>query len=150
MARRMVDLPLPFAPTMATMCPGESSKLTPCTAGTRPYWINTSRTWSTVAFPQIRGDDGRVTRHRRRRALGDLPPVVEDQDPVREGHDALHHVLDDDASDPPRPDAPDQVDGFLHFRWGQPGHHLVEEEELGPGGERAGHLQALLLGHGEP
>src|SRR5512138_811238 len=149
MARRSVDFPLPFAPTMATMRPASSSSETSCTAGTRPWQIWTSRTWSMVPVPQVRLDDRRVRRHRDGRALGDLPAAVEDEDAVRERHDPLHHVLDDDAGDPEAADAAHEVHGLLHLGGREPGHDLVEEEEAGPRGERARHLEPLLLGDRE-
>ena len=46
-------------------------------------------------------------------------------------------------------DAPDDADDGLDLGGVQPGHHLVEEQELRPRGEPAGHLQPRAVGEGE-
>ena len=38
---------------------------------------------------------------------------------------------------------------MVHLGWAQAGHHLVEQEDAGVRGERAGDLQALALGQRE-
>src|SRR5260370_17946093 len=60
---------------------------------------------------EICGDDARVLRHLRGRALGDLAPVVEHHHAVGESEDDLEDVLDDDDGDAPLADAADDLAG---------------------------------------
>jgi hypothetical protein len=76
--------------------------------------------------------------------------VVQHDHPVRERHHHLHHVLDHaDGEAQLGVDAAHQLDRRGGLVRGEAGHGLVEQQEAGRGGERAGDLEPLLVGQGE-
>ena len=58
-------------------------------------------------------------------------------------------MLDQENRHPARVDRPDLADEPLRLAVGEPGHHLVEEEQHGLGRERLRQLEPLALGQGE-
>src|SRR5258708_18930149 len=101
-AARVVDLPAPFGPTIATISPGCTSNDTECNATTRPYRAANPSTRSIAILrggasggcAEIRLDHLRVLAHFLGRALGDRPAVIEDVDSVAQPKDERHVVLD--------------------------------------------------------
>ena len=91
-------------------------------------------------------DHPRVALDLARRALGDLQPVVEDGDPLRDAHHDPHLVLDEQDGDAQlAAQAPDELGhlqrlGRVHAR-----RRLVEEQQPGLAGQRPGHLEAPLV-----
>src|SRR6266581_4423564 len=89
--------------------------------------------------------DGRVLADLLGRAVGDLAPVVEDRDAVGDVHDHAHVVLDErDRRAELAVDVEDEAAHVLLLLDVHAGHRLVEQQELGLGGERAAQLDALL------
>src|SRR5438445_2043385 len=100
---------------------------------------------SVMAHPEVGVEDGRVLADLGGRAVGDLAPVVEDHDAVRDVHDHAHVVLDErDRRAELRVDVEDEAAHDFLLLDVHAGHRLVEQEELGLGGERAPELHALL------
>src|SRR6266566_4906768 len=100
---------------------------------------------SVMAHPEVGVEDGRVLADLGGRAVGDLAPVVEDHDAVRDVHDHAHVVLDErDRRAELRVDVEDEAAHVFLLLDVHAGHRLVEQEELGLGGERAPELHALL------
>src|SRR5436189_1555337 len=98
-----------------------------------------------MAHPEVGVEDGRVLADLGGRAVGDLAPVVEDHDAVRDVHDHAHVVLDErDRRAELRVDVEDEAAHVFLLLDVHAGHRLVEQEELGLGGERAPELHALL------
>src|SRR5262245_11603191 len=94
--RRSVDLPAPLAPMMHTISPARTASETPRSTSTSSYPATTSdSTSSTPSAAKVRFDHARVTTDRRRRALGDLLAVVEDDDALGDVHHHVHVVLDE-------------------------------------------------------
>src|SRR5919107_2203846 len=86
---------------------------------------------------EVRFYDPRVLAYLLGRTLGDLLPVVKYRHPVGDAHDHPHLVFDQEDGDPTLlPEAPDQIRQPRRLLRVHPGRRLVEEEELGLGGER--------------
>ena len=103
-----------------------------------------------VLLAEVGLDHARVVAHRRRVALGDLLAVVEHRDLLGDAHHDLHVVLDEQDGEAPL------VAQALHERGegiGFLGVHarrgLVEQQQLGVGGQRPGDLDASLVAVGE-
>ena len=80
------------------------------------------------------------------RALGDLLAVVEHRDPVADAHHDPHVVLDQQDRDPEvAADPADQVGHLARLDGVHPGRRLVEQEQPGVAGERAGDLEPSLI-----
>src|SRR5947208_1780164 len=103
-----------------------------------------------ILVSEIGLDDPAVGGHGARGALGDLLPEGQHDDPVREGHDGPHVVLDEEDGDPPRVDGADEPDhGPDLARVGsEKPREQVEDGGLpGPvGSDEADHL---AVGHGQ-
>src|SRR2546425_5832173 len=163
-ALRSVVFPAPFAPISATISPGCTASETPWRASTpAPYATSTARTSRsapsrdadgaeadgvgpvpprgagsaapTVVLAEIGLNDRVVPDDLRRRALGDLLSVVEDDDPLGEGHHDLHDVLDhaerqaELAVDPAH-----QLHRGRRLGGREPPHGLRDQEEAGARG----------------
>src|SRR5437899_2699623 len=143
-----VLLPLPLVPSRATVSPSRTSIETPCSTRTAPYPASTPSTTSLLAKVGLL--HGRVADDLVGRALGDPLAGIEDDDALREAHHRPHDVLDHDDRDAlgvePQQDGQDVV----HLAAGEPGHGLVGDQQLGPGGHGAGQLQLAHLDLGEP
>ena len=66
-----------------------------------------------------------------------------------ERHDRPHDVLDQEDRDAARVDRAAELDDPLGLGRRQPGHHLVEQQQPGLGGQRARQLEPLALGQRE-
>src|SRR5262245_58661760 len=161
MALRSVVLPAPFAPTSATISPGRTSSEAPWRARSpAPYATSSPRTSASgvpgrsVAAParlsEAGSDDLRVPRDLLTRATVDLLPVLQHHHAPLERHHHFHDVLDHADGDAQLGvDTAHQGDRIRRLRGGEAGHRFVQEEEPRLGGERAGNLQAFLVGEGE-
>src|SRR5579859_466540 len=95
---------------------------------------------------QVRLDHPLVAEHLLRRAFGEDRPLMQYQDPIADGNDRLHNVLDSDDGDPAVPQLVNQLDGRLDLLVSEPGHDLVYQKQARPTGERLGELQAPGVG----
>ena len=92
---------------------------------------------------QIGRDHGRVAGHGGRLAVGDLAAVVEDHDAVGEVHDHADIVLDQGHGGAQLlVGLEDEAGHVLLLLDVHAGHRLVEEQEVGLGGQRSGKLDA--------
>src|SRR5437867_7704884 len=104
-----------------------------------------------MAHPEVGVEDRRVLPDLLGRAVGDLAPVVEDHHAVGDVHDHAHVVLDErDRRVELRVDVEDEAAHVLLLLDVHAGHRLVEQEELGLGGEGAPELHPLLQPVGQP
>ena len=101
------------------------------------------------AHPEIGGDDGGVLADRRGRAFGDLAAEIQHRDGVRRVHHQLHVVLDQQHGRAALGDGADRSRQAFRFIRGKPGRRLVEQQELGLRGKRAGDFEQPLLAVGE-
>src|SRR5690606_18325343 len=108
MARKMVLLPAPLAPSSTTSSPWPTSRLTPSRARKLPY-LTTTLSSCSIVTPQVSLDHLRIALDLGRRALGDLLAVVEHDDLVRKAHDHVHLVLDQADGQPVLDHLPDQL-----------------------------------------
>src|SRR6266513_3926934 len=98
-----------------------------------------------MAHPEVGVEDGRVLADVLGLAVSDLAPVVQDRDAIGDVHDHAHVVLDErDRRAELLVDVEDEAAHVLLLLDVHAGHRLVEQEELGLGGERAAELDALL------
>src|SRR5205823_10072823 len=98
-ARRVVLLPAPLAPSSVTISPASTRSDRPRTASTLPYAAATrssSSSGTVVRLPEIGGDDFGVAQHLRRRAVGDAAAEVEHRDVIGDLLDQMHVVIDDE------------------------------------------------------
>jgi hypothetical protein len=73
--------------------------------------------------------------------------VVQHDDVLRERHHGAHHVLDEQDREPlGAVELAEHLDHLVALGGPQAGHHLVEQQQLRPGGERARDLQPLAVG----
>src|SRR3972149_5504186 len=79
------------------------------------------------------------------RPLGDLLPVVQDEDGLAELHDDLHVVLDDQDGLALVPEARDGRQELVQERAVHPGRRLVQQDQLRGRHQHADELQELLL-----
>ena len=70
------------------------------------------------------------------RAVGDDASPFHDQDPVDERSDHAVHVLDEDQSCAGGGDPGNQVDNVAELAAGEPSGYLVEQDQVGTGGQR--------------
>src|SRR5262249_60323504 len=103
-----------------------------------PYATSRASTRSTPTHrrAEIGGDDARVLHHPSGRAVCDLLAVVDDHDTIRDPHDRLHHVLDEDDGGAVGTDLADDSAPPVHFAGIEPAHGLVAKHEPGPRGHR--------------
>src|SRR5438309_594561 len=85
-----------------------------------------------ILVSEIGLDDPAVGGHGARGALGDLLPEGQHDDPVREGHDGPHVVLDEEDGDPPRVDGADEPDHGLDLGGDEADHHAVGHGQVEP------------------
>ena len=149
MARSMVVLPAPLAPTTESVSPSSTVERHAAERGqvaVRHLDVRSSRRLMTASLlAEIGLDDAPVAGDLGGRPLGELLAVVQHDEPVGERHDRLHHVLDDEQAHAGGVHAADERDDLVDLRRIEPGHDLVEQEELRPGGEAARHLEPLPI-----
>jgi hypothetical protein len=56
--------------------------------------------------------------------------MVKNGDVVGKGHDGVHHVFHHEKGDAFFPDLPQQNEGIIDFMGSQPGHDLIEQEQV--------------------
>src|SRR5690348_16504842 len=106
----------------------------------------TSTAWrsSSMAHPEVGVDHALVGAHLVGPPVRDLPPVVERHDPIRDVHHHAHVVLDQrDGGSELVVDAEDEAAHVLLLLDVHARHRLVQEQELGLGGQGAGQLHPL-------
>src|SRR5438105_9580909 len=146
MALMLVERPTPLRPRSATISPGCTSKLTPCSTWLLPYQACRSRTSSIGEFrPQVCLAHGRVLADLRRRAGGDDLPVDQHGDAVGEpenhAHVVLHHHQRLALGDPA-----DERHCLRGLGVAHAGGRLVEQDHLRSTGDGDPDLQGTLLG----
>src|SRR5262245_51721244 len=144
MQRSSVVFPAPLEPTSATISSDPTRRSTPSRARTSPYSASRPRTSSTVrplGPPQIRRHHPGIDRHGSRRPIGDLLAGAQDDDPIREVEEGPHDVLNEHQRRALGVDPPDDPHRVRGLGRSQPGHELVEQEEVGPGGQGASQLE---------
>src|SRR5437879_1878305 len=100
---------------------------------------------SVMGHAQVGVEHRLVLAHLLGRAVGDLAPVVEHDHAVGDVHDHAHVVLDQrDSRVELVVDVEDEAAHVFLLLDVHAGHRLVEQQELGLGGERAPELHALL------
>src|SRR3989454_2896668 len=146
---RAGDLPLPFAPSRATISPRRTARSTPRRTWMGPYpatRLSTARSGGAASVAKVGFQHFAIPRHLRGRSVGDDLAVVEHDDPVRHRHDELDRVLDEDDGDPFLPHQPaDDAEQLLADGRRQPDGGLVEEKERRARGGRAHDLDHALL-----
>ena len=100
-------------------------------------------------MPQVGFHHRRVARHLRRRALGDEPALRQHPDLRGQAHDRAHHVLDHQHGHAIRRQLAHHGNHLVDLGRVQPRQHLVQQQQPGPGGQRARQLQALAPAHGQ-
>ena len=99
---------------------------------------------------EVGGDHRRVALDLLRRPLGDDLAPIEHDDALAEAHDELHVVFDDQEREVEAgADVADHRHQLLGLLRVHPGGGLVEDEQVGLGGQRPGDLQAALLPVGQ-
>src|SRR5258705_4223175 len=149
----VVVFPAPLLPRSVTISPCPTSRPTPLSARISPYDTSSDSTLSTrlrprpgAALAQVGFDHRRVALDLARRPLGDLLAVIEHRDPVGDLHDHAHVVLDQDNGDAEVGHEPtQQMHQGARFPLGHAGRRLVEEQQRGLGGERAGELEPSAI-----
>ena len=103
-----------------------------------------------LVLAEVRLDHQRIVADRLRVALGELLAVVQDGDVLRDPHDDLHVVLDEQDRDAELVaqalHEAREVRGLLRVH---PGGRLVEQQQLGLGRQRPRDLDAALVAVGE-
>src|SRR5689334_4988786 len=150
MTRIVVVLPAPFAPMRVTISPSSTVSEISESASMRPYCVETpvSSSSAIVGNPQVGRDHGGVVADLGRLAVGDLLPELQHHDAVGHPHDEPHVVLDEQHGVAVVADAPDQAHQVVLLGRVEPGCRLVEAQQLGLGGQRAGDLEAALIAVG--
>src|SRR5512138_366418 len=133
----VVLLPAALAPTRATISPSSTATDIPWSTRTSPYATSMPLTSSKeVLLSQVGVHHPLVRRHLFRAALGDLLAVVEHEDPLGDGHDGRHDVLDHQEGDAAASDALERFEHVGQLRRIQPGHDLVQQQQPGLCGKR--------------
>src|SRR3989304_421040 len=121
-------------------------------AAARPQPISPAEegeTWTSALSAKVRLDHPLVRLDDSRRPLGDLLPVVQDEDRLAEPHDDLHVVLDDQNGLALVPAARDGRQELVQERPVHAGGGLVQPEQRRTPHQHADELQELLLAVGE-
>ncbi len=104
---------------------------------------------SMVPLSQVGSDDLGVCHHFFGSTFHDLATGVEHDHAVGELHHRFHDVFHHHHGDPPFAHLANQLDHLPQLHHREPGHGLVQHEDLGLHSERHGHLQPLLVGNGQ-
>ena len=98
------------------------------------------------SLTEVGGHDLRVAHHVLRRTVRQQPPEVQHDDALGEAEHRLHHVLDPDHGDAESiAGSAHDVDRGVQLGVVEPGHHLVEQEQPRPAGQRPGEVEEALL-----
>src|SRR5262245_49733644 len=126
----VVVFPAPLAPNRATISPVAISKDTSHNTGTAPY--ETLR-FLILSMPvtEVSGDHLLISDDFIGPTISDLHAVVENDDSLRNTHDDLHDMLDEQNRNlEVLVDSLDEVDGFQGLRWIQARHDFVKQQYL--------------------
>src|SRR5215469_865038 len=96
MARRLVVLPAPFAPSSAVTPPSSTAKSSPCSTFVSRYQACSPIASSSDMFglTEIGADHLRLVAHLFRRPIGDLHAELEGHHFVRDAHHEAHVMFD--------------------------------------------------------
>ena len=159
-ARMMVVLPAPLAPEqrhqLALVAPPAKPRAAPrsgrsarrCRGPPAGSAVVSVRS-VVIGHPQVGGDDLRVLADLGGQPVGDLAAELEHHDPVGDAHHQPHVVLDQQHRVAVVADLADQVHQRGLLARVEPGGRLVEAQQLGLGGQRAGDLQPPLVAVGQ-
>src|SRR5262245_46515779 len=104
-----------------------------------------------VRHPEVCVDHSLIASHFVGCSVCDLASVVEDHHPIGKIHHYTHVVLDqNDGRSHLVVDVEDEAAHVLLLLEVHSGHRLVEQQQLGLGGERAPELHPLLQAIGQP
>src|SRR5918994_2107403 len=157
-ARSIVVLPAPLAPSTATIWPSSTASETPCSARTGPYraWTSLSsrsairrlrlglRGTGVLVGAEVGLDHRRVGSHLGGRSVRDLLAEVEHVHVVGDAHDEVHVVLDEQHGQlPVLADLLDETAELLDLLVVQPAGGLVEQQQPRLRDEGARQLDAL-------
>src|SRR5580658_8174239 len=127
-ARSVVLLPAPFAPSRPTASPSPTVISSSRIALTEPYAALTPERTSIGsgmrAGSEICANDILVRDDFLWKPFGDLLTVIENDDPVCDRHDCAHHVLDDHDRQAALRKLPDQRHRLIDLGVIEPRHHL--------------------------
>src|SRR5262245_7447580 len=153
-AFKVVVLPAPLGPSMATSSPARTSNETSCRAGRSPYATLRPLTCNMVPFPvalpEIGFDNARMPHDLLRPPLGNKLPKAQNGNAGAEAGHRLDDVLDNQNGQAQFP-----VQGAhrpQHLRRlvrGKAGHDFTQEQQLGTGCQGAQHLQPFALGESQ-
>src|SRR5437764_1053895 len=148
-ARRVVDLPLPLAPSSVTISPSRTLRDTPSSARRCPYATLRSSMSSMLATAvrsaEVGLDHRGIADDVARLARRDRASVVQDDDTVGETHDEIHVVLDDDERQPQLVAQPcDELHERPRLGGIEAARRLVEQEAARLGGQRPRELEPFL------
>src|SRR5689334_10544119 len=155
-ARRLVVLPAPLAPSNVVMEPRSIFSEMPHNICTSLYPASRASTLSSVSGTQdlrlkhslriakIGGDDFRVVGNLLRCTFGQLAADIEHNDAVRQAHDGAHDVLDHQDGDPAFSDTAQRMDHAFAFGRIETGEHLIEQQNARACRERTGKLKPFL------
>src|ERR1700730_5036888 len=154
---RSVDLPAPFAPTSATSSPLATRRSIPNRTGPSPKPAvrpRTSRRGSglepfRIALAKVCLDHALVPQDDLGLALGQDVTALEDDRAAADPDDHAHHVLDEQHGHPRCVYRSNHVERLIDLDVVEPGHHLVQQQEVRPRGDRSCHLQALAVRNGQ-
>src|SRR5438309_782003 len=142
MQRISVVLPAPLGPSSATISPTRTSSVAPESARNGPYEASTL---STCSMAEVHLDDGGVGGDGVGPAFGDLLAGAQHDDALRESHQRPDDVLDHQQRHALGLEPSDQRHRRLGLGGVEPGHELVEQQEVRGGGQRTGQLESLLV-----
>src|SRR4051794_35140746 len=147
----VVLFPAPLAPRSATMLCSGTRRLTSDSASIRPYVADTLASWIMSATArllraEIRLDDAGMVLHLQRSPFRNLLPEAQHGDPVRDRHDELHHVLDQEDSDASGlVEVGKKLVQLLYFARAETGRRLVEKQKARRDCKRSRNLEELLV-----
>src|SRR5262245_44165446 len=143
-ASMSVVLPAPLGPTTVTSSRSPTRSDTSQTATASPC-ATSRRSISSIGLSQIRADDIGLVRELPRTATGAYLAAVQDDHAVGQIEHRPHDVLDENDGRPAVTDSSDELQRVGHLRGREPREHLVEQDQAGLGGERAGEIEKLPL-----
>ena len=150
-ARRVVVLPAPLAPSSAVTPPSSTTKSMPCSTASAPYAACSDRrpqaapACCTPRLAEIGADHLRLVAHLLGRAVGDLQAELQRHHLVGDAHHQVHVMLDQqDAELELLADAPQQLRQLIHLAVIEPARRLVQHQQLRLADQRARQLDALL------
>src|SRR5574341_744026 len=103
-----------------------------------------------LVLTKITFEHGWIAHDGGRRSACDHFAMVEHDDLLRQRHNGLHYMLDEnDGHAVVLIHVADETDHLVAFGWPQAGQHLIEQEQFWLGGEGARDFEALTIGQRE-